>query len=83
MARRLLVLIVGVVVVAGCSDDGRELRPPRPDQTLSITTVATNAPTTLPITTAPSTTTATIATTATTALTTPTTAAVPTTPASG
>lgn len=82
MARRLLVLIVGVIVVAGCSDDGRELRPPRPDQTLSITTVPTIAPTT----TAPSTTTATAATTATTAtaaLTTPTTVGIPTTPASG
>src|SRR5215207_3525494 len=34
-----------LVVIAGCSDDGRELRPPRPDQTLSITTAATTTST--------------------------------------
>ncbi len=33
-------VIVGLVLTA-CSDDGRELRPPGPDQTLSITTAPT------------------------------------------
>lgn len=44
------VLPVGVLIavtVASCSDDGREMRPPRPDQTESIITT-TSAPTEAP-----------------------------------
>jgi Raf kinase inhibitor-like YbhB/YbcL family protein len=47
--RRALVLAAATLVVAACSDDGRELRPPGPDQTLSIvTTSSTSVPVTEP-----------------------------------
>lgn len=33
---------LAALLLAGCSDDGRELRPPSPDQTLSIITTSTS-----------------------------------------
>lgn len=46
-------MMAAALLLTACNDDGRELRPPRPDQTASVSTVA--PPTTLDPAVAPST----------------------------
>ena len=62
LSRLLIIPLVAVVAAAtgsACNDDGRDLRPARPDQTESVSTIATavvtepTLPVTLPATVAP------------------------------
>jgi Raf kinase inhibitor-like YbhB/YbcL family protein len=45
-----LVVVLTTATLAACSSDGRELRPPSPDQTASIVTSSTTGPVTTPVT---------------------------------